>query len=96
MECSNELLTLDSKDIVNEDAVKSILSAKKLGIVQYETFVVDRIISSKLRITDTLIRNNLPLFHKPKKRDLKTLFKTSALKKDCQLYILLVNQGKQT
>ena len=97
LENSNELLTLDTKDIVNEDAVKSILSAKKLGIVQCKTFVANRIINSKLPFTNILTRNNLSLLHKPKKRDLKS-FKTSALKKIISVfldYILLVNQEKQ-
>ena len=81
---------------MDEDA---ILSAKQLGIMQHEAFVADRIINSKLPITDTLTRNNLCLFHnKTKKKDSKSLFKTATLKKDSQLfpyYISLVSQEKQ-
>ena len=46
---------------MDEDA---ILSAKQLGIMQHEAFVADRIINSKLPITNTLTRNNLHLFHR--------------------------------
>ena len=63
VECSGELLTLDTKDIMNEDAVKSIFSAKQLGTQQCEAFVADRIVNCQLAITDTLPRNNLVLFH---------------------------------
>ena len=87
LECSEELLTLDTKAIMNESAVKSILSAKQLGIQQHEAFVTDRIINSKLPITDTLTRNNLVLFHNQSdKKSSKSLFKTTTLKKDCQLF----------
>ena len=55
MESSKDLLTLTTKDIMDEDSMKSILSAKQLGIMQHETFVVNRIVDSKIPITDTLI-----------------------------------------
>ena len=72
---------------MDEDSVKSILSAKQLGIIQHETFAADRIVDSKIPITDTLKRNNLPLFHnKPKRKDLKSASKVTALKKDSQLF----------
>ena len=48
----------------------------------YQEFVADRIINSKVPITDTLARNNLLLFHnKPNKKNPKSLFKTTSLKK---------------
>ena len=38
-------------------------------------------------ITNTLTRNNLLLFHnKPNKKNPKSLFKTTSLRKDCQLF----------
>ena len=87
LESSKDLLTLTTKDIMDEDSVKFILSAKQLGIMQHENFAVDRIVDSKIPITDTLKRNNLPLFHnKPKRKDLKSASKVTALKKDSQLF----------
>jgi len=59
LESSGELIMLDTKDIMNEDAVKSIFLAKELGTQQYEAFVAERIINCKLPITDTLPLNNL-------------------------------------
>ena len=99
LECSKELPTLDTKDLMTEDAIQSILSAKELGAIQYQEFVADRIINSKVPITDTLPRNNLLLFHnKPHKKNHKSLFKTTSLKKTVSFfldYILLVSQEKQ-
>ena len=54
LECSKELLTLNTKDLMTEDAIQSILLAKELGAIQYQEFVADKIINSKVPITDTL------------------------------------------
>ena len=90
LESSGELITLDTKDIMNEDAVKSILLAKQLGAQQYETFVSDRIVNCKLPVTDTLPQNSLVLFHTQlNKKCSKSLFKTVQMKKDCQLFARL-------
>ena len=48
LECSKELLTLDTKDLMTEGARQSILSAKELGTIQYQEFVADRIINSSI------------------------------------------------
>ena len=44
-------------------ATESVLSAKEMGISQYEAYLADRITSSKIPLTDTIARNNLVLFH---------------------------------
>ena len=98
LECSKELLTLDTKDLMTKDAIQSILSAKELGGIQYQEFVADRIINSKVSITDTLPRNNLLLFHnKPHKKNPKSLFKTTSLK-NCQLFsrLYIACQSRET
>jgi len=90
LESSGELIMLDTKDIMNEDAVKSIFLAKQLGTQQYEGFVSERIVNCKLPIRDTLPRNNLVLFHTQlNKKCSKSLFKSVQLKKDCQLFARL-------
>jgi len=58
-----------------------------LVLKQYEVFVADRIASNKVSISDTLKRNNLVLFHNPPPKKISNaLFKTAALKKDCQFF----------
>uniref|UniRef100_H3APT7 Uncharacterized protein n=1 Tax=Latimeria chalumnae TaxID=7897 RepID=H3APT7_LATCH len=85
-EDSEELLTLDIKDIMDDTVVKSIRSTKLLGSMPYEAYVAERIANNRWPITDT-IRKKLPLFHNPpEKAHSKSQFQTAALKKDCQLF----------
>ena len=63
LECSEELVTLDTKIIMHNKATESVLSAKQTGISQFQTFVADGITSNKAPLTDTIARNNLVLFH---------------------------------
>ena len=55
LEYSKELFVIDTKIIMHDKAVQSVMSAKQLGIEQYHAFVADRIISNNnAAITDTL------------------------------------------
>ena len=52
---SKELVLHDTKVIMHEKAIESVMSAKQLGIVQYSTFLDDRIVSNNnAPITDTI------------------------------------------
>jgi len=62
VECSKELVTLDTKIIMHFKATKSVLSAKKTGITQYETFLADRITSKKVLLTDSYTTKKQPCF----------------------------------
>ena len=86
LESSKELLTLNTKDFMTEGAVQSILSAKELGATQHQEFVADRVINSKVPITDTLPQNNLLLFYnKPSKKPLNR-FLRQVLKKTVSFF----------
>jgi len=77
LESSGELITLNTKDIMNE---KSIFLAKQFSTQQYEAFVSDRIINFNLAKTDTLQQNNLVSFHnRLNKKCSKSIFKTVQL-----------------
>ena len=55
---------------MHDKAMESVMSAKQLGIEQYCAFVDDRIVSnSNAAITDTITKNNLPLFHSHVQRE---------------------------
>ena len=57
LECSKELVVLDTKVIMHDKAMESVMSAKQLGIKQYSVFVTDRIVSnSNTAITDTITK----------------------------------------
>jgi len=62
LEDSNELLTLDTKEVMPQSVVRTVLSAHMLGQSQYDTYVQERLVSCKKPITDTVTRNNLSLF----------------------------------
>ena len=98
LECTKELVTLDTKIIMYNRATESVLSAKQTGISQYETFVADKITSSKVPLTDTIARNNLVLFHSHVEKDSKLFSKANALKRDSHLfsigYTLFARQEK--
>lgn len=98
LECTKELVTLDTKIIMYNRATESVLSAKQTGISQYETFVADKITSSKVPLTDTIARNNLVLFHSHVEKDSKLLSKANALKRDCYLFsrLYIACQARET
>ena len=54
LECTKELVTHDTKIIMHNKATESVLSAKQIGVSQFQTFVADRITSNKAPLTDTI------------------------------------------
>ena len=88
LEYSKELVVLDTKIIMHDKAIQSVMSAKQLGIEQYHAFVADRIISNNnAAITDTLSKNSLPLFHSHvQNENSKSHTKAVTLKRDCHLF----------
>ena len=88
LECSKELFVLDTKIIMNDKAIESVMSAKQLGIEQYHNFIADRIVSNNNEaITDTLSKTSLSLFHSHVQRQVsKSHSKAISLKRDCHLF----------
>ena len=80
---SKKLLTLNTKDILNVDAVKSILSAKQLGLTMQHGAIL---------LTESSL-TYVHLLHNKSKKDLKSLSKQQH--SNCQDYISLVSQDKQ-
>lgn len=85
-ETTTELLTLDTKQIMDSAVVKAMQSAKNTGRVQYEGYLSERIAGSKRPVTDIIKKNNLSLFQKLPEKHSKSKLQTSALKKDRQLF----------
>ena len=61
MEESQDLLVLDTKEIVGPEAVKTVLTAK-IGQEQFDEFTKERLIERTESIHDIIRRNKLPLF----------------------------------
>ena len=87
LEESDDLIVLDSRDILDTCAKEEICNAEKLGEDQYQRFVEDRFLKCEKPITDIIPKNKLPLFtHTHSKRPSKQKLKVASLKSDCNLF----------
>ncbi len=87
LEESNDLLSLDNRDILGEDAVTSVRKAEWLGQSQYDNFVADRIVEQRKPLQDTITKNKLPLFRLTTSRGSSTgKLKVASLQSDCTLF----------
>ena len=86
-EDSQDLIALDSKQIMPEEVIDFVKGAKMIGEDQYELFVTERLQRGNVAITDTIKHNKFALFGTPteKKRSNKEQ-KMVALKNDCPLF----------
>ena len=67
--CENsnvDLLVLDSRDLAESTVVDTVNKIEKLGKDQYDTYVSERLVNRTKNIKDSIKRNNLPLFSRPK------------------------------
>lgn len=78
-ETSSELLTLDSKDVMDNDAVDALKNYIPEGTKQFEKFI-----SNLENICLTMKRNNFKIFDRPKTKTAKKL--GNAVKQDCNLF----------
>ena len=65
---SKDLINLETKTIMTEDVVKSVYMAETVGQEQYRAFVDSRLCTNKQKISDTISKNNLPLFNSVNKK----------------------------
>ena len=70
--------------------VETVEKIKSLGLEQYKKYVEERLQQSLKPITETLPKNNLPLFSRPTiKSPLKEKLQLAAIKKDHDLFMRL-------
>ena len=86
-EDSQDLIALDSKQIMSKEVIDFVKGAKMIGQYQYELFVTERLERGNVAIIDTIKHNKVALFGTPteKKRSNKEQ-KMVALKNDCSLF----------
>jgi hypothetical protein len=90
LEESNDLLVLDTKDIMDESVTKTVRKVEAVGQEQYVTFVDERLSKCVKPITETLPKNKLPLFSCPTvKSPSKGKLQLKSLKSDCNLFARL-------
>lgn len=68
-ESSSDLLVLDARDLADAAVIDSLNQIEKLGQEQYDTYVSERLVNRTKPITDTIKKNNLPLFSRPPVRE---------------------------
>lgn len=87
LERSEDLLVIDTRDIVDNDVAETVRKIETLGEEQYGRFVVERLEQCEVPITETLQKNKLPLFSwPPVKVESKQKAQLAALKSDCSLF----------
>ena len=87
LEDSEDLLVLDSRNIVDASVRDAIQKIEQLGIDQYEVYVEERLVKQTKAIADPIKRNNLHLFSRPPvhQKSSKQL-QLSSLENDCSLF----------
>ena len=86
MEEEEELMALDSKDVVGSNVVHAIKNIVQTGKGQFESYVKERLTKRTTAISAPLKKNNLPLFCSPKQEQTSHKNKIAELKNDCALF----------
>ncbi|XP_045131595.1 uncharacterized protein LOC123516404 [Portunus trituberculatus] len=87
IEESQELICLDTHDIMDEEAAKSVRQAEELGVQQYQSFVEERLVNGSKPLSDRITKNKLQLFGQPPARGKsQSTSKLQSLKSDCSLF----------
>ena len=91
-EQSSDILVLNSRDVVDTAVADTMWQMEKLGLEQYETYVVERLVNQTVPITDPIQRNNLhPISHPPVREKSWKQIQMSSLKNDyCLFYRLYI------
>jgi len=80
-----ELMHLDTRDVMDEEAVKSVHRAEELGVQQYQAFQEERLVNCSKHPGELIKKNKLQLFGQPPARN-KSKSKFQSLKSDCSLF----------
>ncbi len=87
LEQSNDLLVLDTKDILDASVAEAVRKVEALGVEQYQKFVEERLVKCDKPVTDVISKNNLPLLkYTPSKGSSKQKMQIEALKSNCNLF----------
>jgi hypothetical protein len=86
-EDSKDLIVLDTKEVMGENAATSLQTVKAIGQSQYDTYVAERLEKRVTPVSDIIPRNNMTLFHKtsPSKQS-RTSHQIRTLKSNCELF----------
>ncbi len=87
LEKSDDLLVLDTRNIMDCSVGDTVRRAETLGIQQYKKFIKERLTECTVPITELLSKNKLALFSSKQARtQSKQKMQINALKNDCNLF----------
>ena len=87
LEHSQDLLDIDTRDIMDTQVAETVRRIETLGKEQYTKFVTERLERCTTPLTETIPKNKLPLFSRPPlKIKSKQKEQLAALKSDCGLF----------
>ncbi len=94
---SDELLALDTRNVLNESVVYTVRTAYSLGKDQFATYFKEVIIDRIRSIHEPIKKNLLPLLSRPQvKSKTKQAGKISLLKNDCLVLSPLYSAAAQS
>ena len=94
-ETREDLIALHTKDVMNEEVVRTVRTVRQLGEPQFKAFLKERLEDKTKLLTDALKKNNLPTFNvQEKKLVSKNKAKITVLKEDCALFLRLYIAGQ--
>ena len=83
-EVGEDLTALYTKDIMNEEVMRTVRTARQLGEQQFKTFLKERLDDKTKPLTDAIKKNNLPTFNAQERKIVsKDKAKITVLKEDC-------------
>ena len=88
LEESEDLLVLDTRDIVDTSVAETVRKIEELGKTQFKAFVADRLEKQTVSLFEPIKRNNLALFSSPPPSKAKSSDKMqiASLKSNCSLF----------
>lgn len=86
-ESSQDLIVLDTRDIVEESVITTVKTIHNIGKNQFDTFMKERVIGRTVSLFQPIKGNKLPLFSRPKpKKKTALMQEVSTLKQNCSLF----------
>ena len=83
----NDLLALDTRDIIDEKVVMTVKTIEHTGQEQFQSFVQNRLDTKDKSLFDPVKKNKLPIFSCPPVKEVsKVKQQLESLKKNCSLF----------
>lgn len=91
LEESEDLLVLDTRDIIDSSVAETVKRVEEIGKSQFEAFVTERLEKRTVSLFDPIKRNNLALFSSPplSKGKSNDKMQIASLKSNCSLFARL-------